>query len=77
MEKHSVRTAVCDNGVNRMCGICGYSGMDLDERLLDATTGRLRPRTLDDDGMFVHERVGLSNRLVDSPSYLGEQADEG
>lgn len=42
-----------------MCGICGYAGMGRDEPLLRAMTGRLRHRGPDDDGVYMHERVGL------------------
>jgi asparagine synthase (glutamine-hydrolysing) len=47
-----------------MCGICGYAGMERDERLLQAMTGRLRHRGPDDDGVFMHERVGLGMRRL-------------
>src|SRR5262245_32589664 len=47
-----------------MCGICGYAGLNRDERLLGAMTGRLAHRGPDDDGMFMHERVGLGMRRL-------------
>jgi asparagine synthase (glutamine-hydrolysing) len=47
-----------------MCGICGYAGMERDERLLRAMSGCLRHRGPDDDGMFMHERVGLGIRRL-------------
>lgn len=47
-----------------MCGICGYAGMERDERLLRAMTGRLRHRGPDDDGVFMHGRVGLGMRRL-------------
>ena len=47
-----------------MCGICGYAGLERDERLLAAMTGRLVHRGPDDDGMFTHERVGLGMRRL-------------
>src|SRR5262245_62028750 len=47
-----------------MCGICGYAGLERDERLLAAMTGRLVHRGPDDDGMFMHERVGLGMRRL-------------
>ena len=47
-----------------MCGICGYAGMARDERLLGAMTGRLRHRGPDDEGLFMHERVGLGMRRL-------------
>ena len=47
-----------------MCGICGYAGMERDERLLRAMTGRMRHRGPDDDGVFMHERVGLGMRRL-------------
>jgi asparagine synthase (glutamine-hydrolysing) len=50
-------------GANPMCGICGYAGMERDERLLRTMTGRLRHRG-PDDGIFMHERVGLGMRRL-------------
>jgi asparagine synthase (glutamine-hydrolysing) len=47
-----------------MCGICGYAGMERDERLLRRMTGRLRHRGPDDDGIFMHARVGLGMRRL-------------
>jgi asparagine synthase (glutamine-hydrolysing) len=47
-----------------MCGICGYAGMERDERLLRAMTSRLVHRGPDDDGVFVHQRVGLGIRRL-------------
>jgi asparagine synthase (glutamine-hydrolysing) len=47
-----------------MCGICGYAGRERDERLLRAMTARLRHRGPDDDGLYMHERVGLGMRRL-------------
>jgi asparagine synthase (glutamine-hydrolysing) len=47
-----------------MCGICGYAGLQRDERLLRTMTGRLAHRGPDDEGVFIHERVGLGVRRL-------------
>jgi len=47
-----------------MCGICGYAGMEREERLLRAMADRLRHRGPDDDGLFMHGRVGLGMRRL-------------
>jgi asparagine synthase (glutamine-hydrolysing) len=47
-----------------VCGICGYAGLERDERLLRAMTDVLRHRGPDDDGEFIHGRVGLAMRRL-------------
>jgi asparagine synthase (glutamine-hydrolysing) len=47
-----------------VCGICGYAGMERDERLLRAMTDVLRHRGPDDGGEFIDGRVGLAMRRL-------------
>ena len=47
-----------------MCGICGYAGLESQEPLLRKMTRSIAHRGPDDDGFFVHHRVGIGVRRL-------------